>query len=237
MRSFILFFFGIIIFSGCENKNTVEIIPSYDSIYLTSVKVDRQPQLIEGDAKQLIIDIQNEMNRSSEEKINLEYKFFLNEKGKVEKILAVKTDGKDYSEIIASEVGGWKFEPALKNGKAVKSQYKWELNIPPEKSIDATEYKVSTDTMPSPVGGMKSLQQNIIYPENAKQKGIEGKVIVQVYIDETGQVVKTTVLKSAGDELDEAAVTALQKTRFTPGKENGKPVKVKVVIPIVFKLS
>jgi len=70
-----------------------------------------------------------------------------------------------------------------------------------------------------------------------KQSGIEGKVIVQVFIDETGKVVKTDVLKSAGDELDKAAMNALQRTMFTPGKADGKPVKVRIVVPIVFKLS
>lgn len=81
------------------------------------------------------------------------------------------------------------------------------------------------------------LSKNIVYPEKAKQNGTEGKVFLQVYIDETGKVVKTTVMKSAGGLLDSAAVAAIRKTSFTPGFVGGKPVKVKVVIPIVFKLS
>ena len=84
---------------------------------------------------------------------------------------------------------------------------------------------------------MQALSRNIVYPEKAKQNGTEGKVFLQVYIDETGKVVKTAVIKSAGELLDNAAAAAIRKTGFTPGIVNGKPVKVKVVIPIVFKLS
>ena len=104
-------------------------------------------------------------------------------------------------------------------------------------NIDESDYKLTADTMPQPVGGIQALAKNIVYPEKAKQKGTEGKVFLQVYIDESGKVVKTSVIKSAGELLDNAAEAAIQKTTFTPGIVNGKPVKVKVVIPVVFKLS
>lgn len=237
MKYLIVVFLGILIFSGCEKKNTVEVVPDYDSIYLTSDNVDVKAQLVDGDENKLTQDIMKEMTKNSLDKISLKYKFYLDQNGDVQKIQAVHTPGKDYTNLIASEIGSWKFEPALKDGKKVKSQYNWVLNIPPGKSIDAGDYKVIVETMPAPVGGMKSLQQNIVYPEDAKLKGIEGKVIVQAFIDESGKVVKTEILKSAGDDLDKAAVKALQNTAFTPGKADGKPVKVKIVIPIVFKLK
>lgn len=237
MKSLLLAVLALLIFNGCGNKNRIEVTPSYDTIYLTADKLDKKPQLIDGDENKLIKDIQSEMNKKSENEINLEYNFLLDADGNIEKILEEKTAEPVYSNLIASEVSNWKFEPGIKKGKAVKSQYKWELSIPVKKTFDEEEYKISADTMPLPVGGMKSLQQNIVYPEKAKQQGIEGKVLVQVFIDETGKVVKTTVLKSAGDDLDKTAMSALQKTSFTPGIIDGKPVKVKVVIPIVFKLS
>jgi TonB family protein len=237
MRTLFLALFVIFLFNSCEKKNSVDVIPAYDSIYLSPDNVDKPAQLVDGDENKLISDIRKEMKEKSQSTINLEYKLLLNESGKVDKILTVKSDNTVYSDLIASEVGSWKFEPALKNNKPVKSQYKWEYGYPPNTVIDENDFKATADTMPFPVGGMKSLQQNIIYPEKAKQKGIEGKVIVQAYIDQTGKVVKTSVLKSAGDELDQAAMNALQKTRFTPGIIDGKPVKVRIVIPIVFKLS
>jgi TonB family protein len=237
MKYFVLFFLGLLFFTGCEKKNVIEVIPDYNSIYLSSENVDTEPRLVEGDENQLTQDIKKEMTKNSQDKINLEYNLLIGENGKVDKLLTLKSAGTDYSNLVATEISSWKFEPAVKNGKAVKSQYKWELRLPPTKTINENEFKVKADSMPSPVGGMYSLQKNIIYPEKAKLKGIEGKVIVQAYIDETGSVVKTEILKSAGDDLDEAAMKALKKTKFTPGIVGGKPVKVKIVIPIVFKLS
>ncbi len=237
MKHFVIFFLGILIFTGCEKRNSVEIIPDYNSIYLTSNDIDQPPRLAEGDENKLEAEIRKEMNKNSQDKINLEYRLLLDEKGKVEKILPVLTPGPEYSNLIAKEVSSWKFEPGQNDNKTVKSQYQWEFNIPGEISIDENEYKMAADSMPQVVGGMQALSKNIVYPEKAKQNGTEGKVFLQVYIDETGKVVKTSVIKSAGDLLDNAAVSALRKTRFTPGIVDGKPVKVKVVIPVVFKLS
>ena len=45
------------------------------------------------------------------------------------------------------------------------------------------------------------------------------------------------VIKGVGGGLDEAALDAIKQTKFTPGKQKGKPVKVQVSIPIVFKLQ
>jgi len=88
-----------------------------------------------------------------------------------------------------------------------------------------------------PVGGLYSIQSKIKYPEIAKRAGIEGKVFIQVFIDEDGNVVEAKVIKGIGAGCDAAALDAVKQTKFTPGKQNGKPVKVQVSIPIVFKLQ
>ncbi len=231
MKYLVLLFLGILLFTGCEKKNGVEIIPDYNSIYYTSENIDQPPRLIDGDENKLQEDIHREMIKNSQDEISLEYRFLLDQNGKVEKILPVVTPGPEYSNLVANEVSSWKFEPGQNDNKAVKSQYAWALSIPGKISIDESQYKMVADSMPQPVGGMQALSKNIVYPEKAKQNGTEGKVFLQVYIDETGKVVKASVIKSAGDLLDDAAVAALRKTRFTPGIIAGKPVKVKIVIP------
>lgn len=237
MKYLMVLFLGILIFTGCEGKNSVEIVPDYNSIYLPSAGIDQPPALVKGDINKLEAEIQNEMNKGSKDKINLEYKFLLDADGNVEKILPIHTPGQQYSNLIAKEVSSWKFDPGQNDNKAVKSQYTWSFNFPGDTSVDEIEYKTAADSMPMPLGGLQALSKNIVYPEEAKQNGAEGKVFLQVYIDETGKVVKTSVIKSAGEALDNAAAAAIMKTDFTPGIVNGKPVKVKVVIPIVFKLS
>jgi len=93
------------------------------------------------------------------------------------------------------------------------------------------------EELPKPIGGMKELQKNIVYPEEARKNGISGKVIIEATIDEKGNVVKTKILQSADTALDKSAVKAIEKTKFTPGKKANKAVKTTVAIPMMFKLD
>jgi TonB family protein len=93
------------------------------------------------------------------------------------------------------------------------------------------------DVMPAPIGGIMAIAKNVVYPEEAKTAGVQGKVYVEATIDESGNVVKTSIKKSVGSGCDEAAMKAIRKTKFTPGTKDGKPVKVSVTIPIQFKLD
>ncbi len=104
-------------------------------------------------------------------------------------------------------------------------------------SFNKEDYKVEVDKMPAPVGGMAAIQEKVVYPEEAKDKKIEGKVFVLAYIDENGNVIKSEVIKSADPTLDSAAVQAVRKVKFIPAKNEEKNVKVQVTIPIVFKLK
>jgi len=117
-----------------------------------------------------------------------------------------------------------------------------ELEAPPppkeEKKVEEEPtYFVAVEEMPEPVGGIKAIQEKIVYPEIAKRAGVEGKVYVLAFVDESGNVTKAQVLKGIGAGCDEAALSADQKTKFKPGKQRGKPVIVQVSIPIIFKLQ
>ncbi len=98
-------------------------------------------------------------------------------------------------------------------------------------------YLPYAEVMPQPVGGFDAVYKNISYPEMAKKAGVEGKVYLLVYINEKGKVDDVKVLKGIGGGCDEAAVNGIKEVRFTPGKQNGVPVKVKLSLPITFKLN
>ncbi|MBN2172843.1 MAG: energy transducer TonB [Bacteroidales bacterium] len=74
------------------------------------------------------------------------------------------------------------------------------------------------------------------YPPDAKKNGIEGKVVVKILISKTGAVTETEIAKSI-PELDAAAIDAIKKVKFKPGKYKGKPVDVWVRIPINFEIE
>ncbi|MBT8382012.1 MAG: energy transducer TonB [Ignavibacteria bacterium] len=109
---------------------------------------------------------------------------------------------------------------------------------PTKKKVEEEEpvYFVAVEEMPEPIGGIGEIQKKIIYPEIAKRAGLEGKVLVNAFVDESGNVIKVEVIKGIGLGCDEAAVNAVLQTKFKPGKQRGKSVKVKITIPITFKL-
>lgn len=115
---------------------------------------------------------------------------------------------------------------------------------PPPKKEEARKiveeepvFFVAVEDMPEPIGGIEAIQKKIIYPDIARRAGVEGRVFVKAYVDETGVVTKTEVIKGIGAGCDEAAEAAVKQTKFKPGKQRGKPVKVQVSIPILFKLQ
>jgi len=76
------------------------------------------------------------------------------------------------------------------------------------------------------------------YPEIAQEAGIEGTVVIQVFIDKKGRVKETVVLKGIPNTgLDEAATTAIRKVRFRPAKQRERAVGVWISIPVNFRLK
>lgn len=75
------------------------------------------------------------------------------------------------------------------------------------------------------------------YPRGAQQRGEEGRVVLETVVDATGQPVSVTVATSSHfDELDRAAVRAIERAAFVPASENGRAVAARARITIVFRL-
>ena len=95
---------------------------------------------------------------------------------------------------------------------------------------------VPYDQPPEPVGGFKAVQRNLVYPEKARKEQVEGTVIVHVLIDEQGKVVNSRILESLSPECDQAAIEALKKPHWRAARQDNKPVKVWVSVPVMFRL-
>lgn len=107
---------------------------------------------------------------------------------------------------------------------------------PPPPPDDLPEF-ISIYETPRPVGGYAALKANLEYPAMARRIGREGTVVVLAFIDEVGVVRRAEVTNGIGLGCDEAAVNAVMKTRFHPGTQRGKAVKVRVSVPIRFRLT
>ncbi|MDX1546469.1 MAG: TonB family protein [Rhodothermales bacterium] len=113
---------------------------------------------------------------------------------------------------------------------AAKPSARQDASAPPEVFVVVEE-------MPKLEGGLEAIQQALRYPALAKQAGIEGRVIVQFVVDEDGGVVDPVVVRGIGGGADEEALRVVREARFTPGRQRGEAVKVKMSLPITFKLA
>jgi TonB family protein len=75
------------------------------------------------------------------------------------------------------------------------------------------------------------------YPEKMKELGIEGRVFVEVTVDEKGKVVEAKLLKGLHPDLDAVALAAARTLIFSPATINGKSVKTKIPVPFAFVLD
>lgn len=84
----------------------------------------------------------------------------------------------------------------------------------------------------------KYLSEKIKYPAQARRMGVEGKVFVEFVVGKDGNITEAKVIKGIGAGCDEEALRVVQQApAWTPGKQRGKPVRQKMVLPITFKLG
>lgn len=96
--------------------------------------------------------------------------------------------------------------------------------------------KIDVDTPPVPLN-MAEVKRSIIYPETAKEAGIEGYVIIRALVNKKGRVEKHILVKSPSPVLYEAVKIVLQDVRFSPASDKGKKLKFWVAMPFSFILE
>ena len=111
---------------------------------------------------------------------------------------------------------------------------------PEEEEVE--EIFTIVEDQPAPNGGMAAfyqfVQKNLKYPAQARRMGIEGKVFVQFVVDKDGSLTEVQAVKGIGAGCDEEAVRVIQGApKWKPGKQRGRSVKVRMILPITFKLG
>ena len=102
-------------------------------------------------------------------------------------------------------------------------------------SGDEVPMGVQYDTMPSVLEQKKPL-----YPETARVAGITGKIFVAVLIGEHGRPIKAMVMRRIPADctvFDTVALKSVMESKYSPGIQNGKPVKVWLTVPIRFQID
>lgn len=111
-----------------------------------------------------------------------------------------------------------------------------------EKKEEPEKIFTSVEQNPEFPGGqaalLKYLNSHIQYPPQAAENGKEGKVVVQFVVEKDGHVGEVKVVRSVDKDLDREAVRVCKSLpKFTPGRQNGQPVRVWFTLPVTFKLQ
>ena len=84
----------------------------------------------------------------------------------------------------------------------------------------------------------KWVNQNLAYPDIAKENGIQGRVTLQFTVGTDGKVSGVKVLRGVDPSLDKEAVRVVSSSpKWTPGKQRDRPVKVTYTFPVIFQLK
>jgi TonB family protein len=98
------------------------------------------------------------------------------------------------------------------------------------------------DTPPEYVGGLeamyKFISRNMRYPASARKMNIQGSVFVGFIVEPDGTVSEAAVIKGVSDDCDQEALRVVKMMpKWIPGKQNGRAVRVKFILPMKFKLG
>ena len=109
------------------------------------------------------------------------------------------------------------------------------------RAVEGEVFKV-VEEMPEFVGGMaecmKYLAANVNYPTEAIEKGIQGRVIVQMVVTKEGDIADTKIARGIDPLLDAEALRVVSgMPKWKPGKQKGEAVNVRYTLPVMFRLG
>ena len=109
-------------------------------------------------------------------------------------------------------------------------------------AVDEEIYQV-VEQMPEFKGGMgalmKYLSSNINYPQEAKDKNIQGKSLIRFVVEKDGSITDVEVARSSGNDLlDQESMRVVKSMpKWNPGKQSGRAVRTRFVLPVMFRLQ
>ena len=125
--------------------------------------------------------------------------------------------------------------------EAAQADAVYEVTVTDEPEEEAIEFSL-VEVKPSFQDGdanefSKWVNQNLTYPDAAKEAGLQGRVTLQFTVGKDGTVSNVKVLRGVDPLLDNEAVKVIsQSPKWNPGMQKGEPVNVTYVFPVVFQL-
>lgn len=118
----------------------------------------------------------------------------------------------------------------------------WVPPVVETEKVEEDVIHVTAEIMPEFPGGMAALMKylgtNIKYPTISQEMGSMGRVIVQFVVDKDGTITNPAVVRGVDAYLDKEAIRVISSMpKWKPGVQNGKKVRVKYTVPVVFRLQ
>ncbi|HTJ96416.1 MAG TPA: TonB family protein [Rhodocyclaceae bacterium] len=161
----------------------------------------------------------------------------VNQLGSVEKVLLSRSSGYprlDYA--AANAVERWTFVPATRGNRTTSAWVQVPISfILDDPYADSPSFKVSNC-----VGAREFGDQNMrpVYPQLSKQRNEEGRVVLRVHVDSSGEPEQVALESSSGFPLlDDAAIQAVQGWCFNPARKNGVTEASWRSIPMTFRIK
>lgn len=137
-----------------------------------------------------------------------------------------------------------RWNPGMQRGKAVAVKYTVPITFRLKSPVKETKEETLTvvDVMPQYPGGdhelLKFIAQSIKYPTDAQEAGVQGRVICSFVVDKKGNIVEPKIIRGIDPSLDAEALRVIgMMPRWTPGRQDGKAVRVLYTVPIIFRLQ
>ena len=171
--------------------------------------------------------------------------FVISKKGDVKDVKVAKSSGNELLDNEALRVVSMSpaWTPGKVEGKPVDVLYTFPVVFKLQGETDDVPFAV-VEQKPTFGGNDTGMEftkwvfGQIKYPEEAKEKQIQGRVTLQFTIAKDGNVKDVSVAKSSGSKIldDEAVRVVSMSPQWEPGKQNGEPVNVKFTFPVVFQM-
>ena len=204
-----------------QNESVSENSGSGNNISSKKIIDEIMPQDIPTIPESEVVDLYDEFSNELSEKAELQ------QKRNEEDLLRQKEDAEDNYGVI--------------------TRYENPVDIPIEvveddNFFDEDDIFQVVEEMPEFPGGeeklLEYLGKNIHYPERAREQGVQGRCIIEFVIERDGTVTEPKIVRSLESQCDNEAVRVIKSLpKWKPGKQKGKPVRVKYTVPVQFKLT
>lgn len=166
----------------------------------------------------------------------------IDEEGNVRDVDVLRGLGLGLDEAAREAVRQWKYTPSLYNGEPVEVLLTVTVQYQLRDEAGAAGVIRERAADPRQVGGAVAAPKPVrqvdpIYPEEAREAGLEGEVWIEAVVQQDGSVTGARILRGLNEAMDRAALAALEQWRFEPGTENGEPVPVEAVFTMTFRLN